>query len=327
MQRREFLYAAGAAGLSVAASRAAHGEPAPTPHPLRVTRSESDRFRLDFAPPDARPLRILQVTDTHFGKRDLVSQVEDQRSFVEIKRMVEQLRPDFIVHTGDFINNDGGPKISFEAIDVFDDLGVPWTHALGNHDIGARSVSDFRQLMKHAAVGEFRGPAGDEYAFRLDIHRPGQSAADYTLFCFDSGFRKPQQRVNREQLEWFAAHMNRDAQQSIATPCLAMIHIPVVEFETMRAANRQQGNYGEKVCFDNDTGDTFAAFQKSARVRGVFSGHDHENDYCGTWEGIELVYGRVGGWSAYGDLPRGGRLIEIDLAAQTYSHRLVFPQA
>ena len=253
--------------------------------------------------------------------------MQDKRSFTEIKRMVDRLRPDFLVHTGDFINNDKGPQISFEAIAVFDDLGVPWTHALGNHDIGARSVGEFRKLMKHAAVGEFRTADGEKYAFRLDIHRPGQSSPDYTLFCFDSGFREPGRRVNRAQLDWFAAHMQHDAEQGVKCPALAMIHIPVVEFEKLRAAERYQGNFGESVCFDNDTGDTFAAFHKAARVRGVFSGHDHKNDYCGTWEDVELVYGRVGGWSAYGELPRGGRLIEIDLAAGRYTHQLVFPKA
>ena len=60
-------------------------------------------------------------------------------------------------------------------------------------------------------------------------------------------------------------------------------------------------------------------------VSVVFSGHDHENDYAGVWQGIELVYGRVGGWSAYGELTRGGRLIELDLAAQAYQHQIVSP--
>jgi hypothetical protein len=328
MQRREFLHAAGSIGLAATLGQpGAANDSSAKRSSLTVERVETDRFALEFSPPEPRSVRILQLTDTHFGNTDLVSQVEDKRSFAEIKRLVERERPDFIVHTGDFINNDKGPKISFEAVEVFDDLGVPWTHVLGNHDIGARSVPEFRKLMKHAAVGEFRGPDGDEYAFRLDLKRAGQSSPDCTLFCFYSGFRDPGRKVSRPQLDWFGDQIRSDAEQEIKSPALAMIHIPVVEFEKLRAAEKHLGNYGERVCFDNDTGDTFTALKRSPRMRGIFSGHDHENDYCGTWEGVELVYGRVGGWSAYGDLPRGGRLIEIDLAAQAYSHKLVFPQA
>lgn len=346
MQRRDFLRAAGAAGLAMgrlgsleAAEQDSPGEnqsTAETPRttPLKppapvvtVRRLESDRFVLDFAPREPRAMRVLQLTDTHFGSRDLKSKVLDKRSFLSIQRLVERHRPDFLVHTGDFINNDQGPQVSLEAIEVFDGLGIPWTHALGNHDIGARSVPELRQPMKRAAVGEFRAPEGPQYAFRFDVLAAGQAAPAFGIYCFDSGYREPNRRVAAPQLSWFAEQMRRDAEQGNRAPALAMIHIPLIEFEKLRAAGQHQGNFGENVCFDNDTGDTFAALHGSQRVKAVFSGHDHKNDYAGLWNGVELVYGRVGGWSAYGDLPRGGRLIELDLTQQTYSHKLVFPDA
>jgi 3',5'-cyclic AMP phosphodiesterase CpdA len=324
MQRREFLQVAGAAGLAVTASTSLP-DTAPANRAITIRREESDRFLLDFSPRERRPLRILQLTDTHFGNSDVVSKVQDRRSFLEIRRLVEEQKPDFLVHTGDFINNDRGADTSFEAIEVFDDLGIPWTHALGNHDIGHRSMEDFRKPMKHASVGEFKVGDKTEYAFRFDITAGGKSDPAFSIFCFDSGFKEPNRRVSQGQLDWFAAQMRRDAADGLKTPALAMIHIPVVEFESLRAADQHKGHFGERVCYDNDTGDTFSAFKKSGRICGVFSGHDHENDYAGLWHGIELVYGRVGGWSAYGDLRRGGRLIEVDLAAQTYSHKIVAP--
>ena len=235
MQRREFLHAAGSISLAATLGQpGAANDSSAKQSSLTVERTETDRFVLEFTPPEPRSVRILQLTDTHFGNTDLVSQVEDKRSFAEIKRLVERERPDFIVHTGDFINNDKGPTISFEAVEVFDDLGVPWTHVLGNHDIGARSVPEFRKLMKHAAVGEFRGPDGDEHAFRLDLKRAGQSSPDCTLFCFYSGFRDPGRKVSRPQLDWFGDQTRSDAEQEIKSPALAMIHIPVVEFEKLR---------------------------------------------------------------------------------------------
>jgi len=335
MRRREFLQAAGAAGFAAAVGTSNQAAAADKPvanqpaaeKAVTVRQTASDRFVLDFKPATPRPLRVLQFTDTHFGTADILAKVQDKRTFTEMQRLVKLHQPDFIVHTGDFINNDQGPKTSFEAIEVFDSLGVPWTHALGNHDIGARSVPEFRQPMKHASVGEFKVGDATEYAFRFDVVTSGSSDPAYSLFCFDSGAQDPNRRVSRPQLDWFEGQMKHDAKEGIKTPALAMIHIPIVEFNKLQSAQLHKGHFGESVCFDNDTGDTFSAFKKSARVKGVFSGHDHKNDYAGVWEGIELVYGRVSGWHAYGDLRRGGRMIEIDLPTQSFSHRLVYPEA
>lgn len=327
MDRRDFLQAAGAGVASVFLGSSANGDEGVAEKEFAIRRVERDRFLIDFSPKSPRTLRILQLTDTHFGSPDAESKEEDKRSFVEITQLVKVHKPDFIVHTGDFINNDGGPLVSFEAIDFLDDLGIPWTHALGNHDIGTRPVSQFRKLMKNASVGEFKGPTKTEFAFRFDITQNGATDPAFSVFCFDSGAHSPDRRVSQPQIDWFDAEMKKDAKDGLKTPALAMIHIPVVEFEKLRAGNKYDGNFGENVCYDDDKGDTFSAFKRSGRIKGVFSGHDHENDYHGLWDGIELVYGRVGGWSAYGDLPRGGRLIEIDLAKQSYSHELAFHQA
>lgn len=333
MQRRGFLKVAGAAGLAKVLGhetlvRAVSGADAPAVDAtaaLKVRRLESDRFVLEFSPDAARPLRILQFTDTHFGSAGENAKRGDQKSFDEIGQLVARERPDFIVHTGDFINNDQGPNVSLEAIEVFDSLGVPWTHALGNHDHGARSTPELRAPMKNAAVGEFRAGDHDEYAFRFDLVTPASTAPAWSIYCFNSGVREPDRKVSRPQLDWFTKQMQQDADEGISAPALAMIHIPVIEFEKMRAAGKSQGHYGERVCFDSDRGETFTALDKNDRVRAVFSGHDHENDYAGLWEGVELVYGRVSGWAAYGDLPRGGRLIEVDPVKQTCTHRIVLP--
>ncbi|MBX3412362.1 MAG: metallophosphoesterase [Pirellulales bacterium] len=332
MQRRGFLKVAGAAGLMstlggfpLVLKAQADETPEATDPALEVRRVESDRFVLEFHPTEPRPLRILQLTDTHFGSVGYQAKENDARSFEELRRLVAQEKIDFVVHTGDFINNDQGLKVSLEAIEFMDSLGIPWTHALGNHDHGMRTTKELRAPMKNASVGEFRSGNRDEYAFRFDLVTPASDAPTWSIYCFDSGFREPNRKVSPAQLEWFAAQMKRDADEGITAPALAMIHIPVIEFEKLRAAELQQGNYGERVCFDSDRGDTFATLDKNDRVRAVFSGHDHENDYSGKWEGVELVYGRVSGWSGYGDLPRGGRLIEVDPAKQTYSHRIVLP--
>jgi hypothetical protein len=133
--------------------------------------------------------------------------------------------------------------------------------------------------------------------------------------------------VTASQLAWFEEQMESDRSRDMTGPVYAMIHIPIVQFERLRESGRYKGRHGEKVCFETDAGETFKTLKRSGRVQAVFSGHDHENTFYGAWEGIELVYGRVGGWSAYGNGPRGGRLIELDWATGRHRHRIVLPEA
>ncbi|MBL9125701.1 MAG: metallophosphoesterase [Planctomycetaceae bacterium] len=330
MQRRDFLKTTGIgvaglasgqlAGGGLSAVFAAEGK---SPTELTVRRAAPDRFELDFRPAAPRPLRILQITDTHFGNPEGEYPRRDERSFELIRQLVAQEKVDLVAHTGDFVNNDRGPKVLWNAVDFMDSLGVPWTHALGNHDIGAVPVDEFRAKSRSGLFGEFEQDGKKHYAFRFDVVSGGQPA--YGIYVFDSGFKNPLKFVSAPQLEWFARQMQDDEQRQLTIPAIALIHIPVVEFEKLRAAGEFNGIYGETVCCETDSGKTFAEFEKSRRVQAIFSGHDHENDYRGAWNGIELVYGRVSGYSGYGDLDRGGRLIEIDVEQGTYRHRLVFP--
>jgi 3',5'-cyclic AMP phosphodiesterase CpdA len=322
MRRRTFLKLAGASLVGVGAAgrgRAAAAEPE-----LAVHQLASDRFELRFAPAEARPLRLLQITDTHFGNPESDFHAKDQRSFDLIRRLVDQQRIDFVVHTGDFINNDRGDSVRWDAVDFMNDLPVPWTHTLGNHDIGALPTEAYRARQRNAAFGYFDADGQREYAFRLDVVTPDTSRCATTLYCFDSGHAVGNKHVNAAQLEWFAAQREADRANGTDSLALVMVHIPMIEFESLRAEGDFRGIFGEGVCFESDQGKTFQTLKQSPRVKAVFSGHDHLNDYAGTFDGLELVYGRVTGWSGYGHLLRGARLIEIDPRAQHYRHKIVF---
>jgi pre-mRNA-splicing factor SYF1 len=49
-------------------------------------------------------------------------------------------------------------------------------------------------------------------------------------------------------------------------------------------------------------------------IRGVFCGHDHNNDFYGDYYGISLYYGRKTGYGGYGPpsgMLRGTRVLEF----------------
>ncbi|MBX9788231.1 MAG: metallophosphoesterase family protein [Pirellulales bacterium] len=333
MQRRDFLRNTAATGIALSLRSAGNfsgaAEPQETTPPVAVSsvlsieRLDTDHFRLVFRPAEPRSLRILQITDTHFGNPEAEHQERDARTFELLRRLLAAERPDLIAHTGDFINNDRGDKISFAAVEVLDSLGVPWTHALGNHDVGHVPTDEYYKLPRQALLGYFDRGGQRQRAARYDVVAGNEHPA-FTLYAFDSGFEMPRKHVGPPQLEWFAEQLARDRKAELDCPQIALVHIPVREFEQLRASEQFSGIFGEQVCFESDEGVAFDAFRRCGRLRAVFSGHDHENDYCGLRDGVELVYGRVTGYSGYGDLPRGARLIELDPATGSYSHRLVF---
>jgi len=61
-------------------------------------------------------------------------------------------------------------------------------------------------------------------------------------------------------------------------------------------------------------------------IRAVFSGHDHNNDYHGFLEGVNLVYGRKTGFGGYGppiSMRRGARLLTFKEFIDPYGNYIV----
>ena len=89
------------------------------------------------------------------------------------------------------------------------------------------------------------------------------------------------------------------------------MHIPVVEFDDAKKAGLAVGHKDEIVCAPVKNTGLVEALLNESTVRHIFVGHDHDNDFTADWQGMNLYYGRITGYNAYGDLPRGGRLIEL----------------
>lgn len=295
---------------------------------LLFERPASDRYVVRFTPRVGRPLRIVQFTDTHFHPSPTTN-----RSMALVRGIVERERPDLVVHTGDFVNNDSRGPVEWVALDAMNDLPAPWTLCFGNHDYpvhaaeGSRSLESIHGSIAHGLQGCVDGPGGRHYCWRYDLHAGDAPKPAAALFFFQVGHAAGDRRISAPQLEWFARQMEADSAAGIPCPVTVFVHIPLREYHDLFESGGAGGTKAENVCFDSDTGDSFAAFSRSGRVVAVFCGHDHVNDYHGDWKGIDLAYGRVSGWGGYGppEWDRGGRLLEIDLGMPrpTPVHRVV----
>lgn len=292
----------------------------------KVVRVAADRFDLIVDQPG--PVRILQLTDTHFGRTDEKHLASDALSRKLIRKLVDEQKPALVFHTGDFINNDL-EKPDHSVIGFMNDLGTPWSLVFGNHDHsqgkeGSITLDEYYQRLENHATGYIESNGQREYAYRIDV-RQGKGAPAFSLFGFNCGGPATTMKVTDGQIAWLKAQLEKDKSAGHSQPILVMQHIPTVEYKTLYEAKAATGRQGEKVCFESDSGSVFDTYRESGRVRAVFCGHDHVNDYLGLHREILLAYGRVSGWSGYGDWQRGGRAIDLNLKDRTFRTRVVLP--
>ena len=337
MRRRRFLGLSSVTGLAVTRALSVGGFHAPARADeggsrlgdLLVHRRQSDRSEIRFTPDRDRPLRLLQITDTHFHPS-----ASTDRTAASIRAIVATEKPDLVIHTGDFVNNDARGPVEWKGLEIMNDLPVPWTLCFGNHDYpvnqgeGSLSLDEIHGRIAHGLQGHHDAPTGRHYCYRYDL-LPGDAAKPKaSLFFFQVGYAEGDRKISLPQLEWFDREMAADVEREVDAPITVFVHIPLVEYHRLFERGPVEGVKGENVCFDSDKGESFARFARTKRVVGVFCGHDHVNNYHGDWEGTDLTYGRVSGWGAYGppEWQRGGRLVELDLAAPRPlpRHREVF---
>lgn len=92
------------------------------------------------------------------------------------------------------------------------------------------------------------------------------------------------------------------------------MHIPMIEYVHLYNDYNFFGHAEEAVCCQSVNTGLFGALKEQPCVNWVSVGHDHNNDYFGNYEGVNLAYGRKGGYGCYGPsypMQRGARVFEV----------------
>jgi 3',5'-cyclic AMP phosphodiesterase CpdA len=258
---------------------------------------------------DPAKFRILQVTDIHYFDKD--NTPVNDGSLELIDAMLKQSSPDMVMITGDlWLNNDEGlgEQHMRYLIPRFEAWGIPWAYTWGNHDL----MTDFS--VGHKCFGEAKN----------SLYRGAETNGDYTidvvtargkrvgqLVCLNTGT----QGMGEEQRAWLKKLAETDGE---AVPRLAFFHIPLKQYATVWDSGAAAGLKGEGVCSEKEDGSSLALL-KGLGVKACFCGHDHVNDYSGTMDGVELVYGRATGGYGREDVEKGGKVIDLNCEAGTYS--------
>lgn len=266
--------------------------------------------------------KVVQFTDIHWDPKS--PGCDTTRN--TILSVLKQEKPDIAILTGDVVTDNPARKGWEAIVKIFEDAKMPFAVTMGNHDAEPQYMSKkdiYDLLMRSPFFVGSHGPEG--------IHGHGQHVipvyggknkdkAEALLYCIDSNDYPETDELGHydwihfDQIAWYREQSKHYTQLNAGKPlpALAFFHIALPEYRNLMNRKDTWGKCDEgEVCAADINSGMFASFAECKDVMGVFVGHDHDNDFIGQEKAICLAYGRVTGTDAYGDLVRGGRVIEM----------------
>ena len=305
--------------------------------------------------------KIMQITDIQ-DAADV-----DAETLRFIGAALDSEKPDLVVLTGDQVkgyasslkgekNAPNVEKTIRQICAPFEERGIPFTLAFGNHDIQA--VPAQRQLAWYqespmCAAEDAPGLSG--CGNHNLVIEGGDGRPALNIYMLDShgnaglGGYLP---LEPDQIEWYRA--TRESLRERAgdyVPSLLFQHVPVEAMYQLLTAHdkrvkgsirgfagfkgkfytldqskvRPGGRHLETLCVPESDAGLFAAALEKGEMLGMFFGHDHKNSFAGPVDGVDLGYCPGCGFAAYGDgVWRGVRVFEIEEAdPRAYQTRVI----
>lgn len=274
--------------------------------------------------------KIVQFTDVHY----VPNNPKSKAAIHLIEKVLDLENPDLVVLTGDIVT--GRPaRIGWDSVlDPILRRNIPFIVTLGNHDdeqdLSRRQVAELvtsyplnlNTVRVDSVTGYLNG------VFPVLGHLSDKPAL--LLYGLDSNSYSSIQAIKGyawftpDQIEcynlWSRYYTGLNGGKPI--PALAFFHIPLPEYRVAYniRENRQSGKRRERECAPELNTGMYATMLLNGDVMGMFTGHDHGNDYIALYNGIALAYGRFsGGKTTYTKTSNGARVIEIREGVRGFS--------
>lgn len=277
--------------------------------------------------------KILQLTDTQLWTKS-----DDNKATLEIiKKTIKEVKPDFVIHTGDNVSGLLSDLLLKDLIKTMDETGVPWASVYGNHDGEGRADLNWQdeKYMNSPKCMYMPGPSNISGNGNYVINVTENGKAIQSMIFMDSHAKRAYDNdesgydyINYDQIMWYEWVINQSTKQNDGKvlPSMLFFHIPLPEFETALAPHMKADEYtlipenegfgmmGEKVSAPKINSGLFNKVKELGSTKEIFVGHDHSNSATITYEGVRLSYGVKTGPSPepWNDaVEYGGKLITI----------------
>lgn len=271
---------------------------------------EEELPKLQYAPDGT--FRIVQITDLH---------LKEAPYYYMIANSLIMDKPDLVVFTGDMVFDAPADSLLLLALEPVVKLGCKFALTFGNHDhefgVSNEELYDLARKVP-GCVMPARGEGDSGLDYSVPIWSKDGSKIESVLYMIDSHDYSRIEGVDgygvieKVQIKKYEKTSARYTRQNHGKPLpsLAFFHIPLPEFDSAWEDENtfHIGQKQEEVCCPEVNTGMFDAFKKRGDVMGVFCGHDHDNDYAVSKDGIVLAYGRFSGANTvYNHLPKGSR--------------------
>ncbi|MFL0251534.1 metallophosphoesterase family protein [Clostridium neuense] len=256
--------------------------------------------------------KIIQFTDLHLSPKS------DSKTIELMNSILDSEKPDLVILTGD--NVDGRYCNSSQAVKCISDISKPiesrkihWAVTLGNHDTEHDGIERAEMMRLYSNYKYNVGKVGD---YNILIKKSNGIGAAFNLYMIDSGSYNlgGYGYIKQEQVSWYLKTALKLKILYHKLPSIMFFHIPLQEYKNVSKTLNIIGECNENECVQSANTGMFHALVKMNDVKGVFVGHDHNNDYISKLNGIILGYGRCTGYDAYSknNYERGARVFLLN---------------
>jgi len=290
-----------------------------------IRKISDDRFEVEITRDNNLPVTILQVTDLHLGGTGEGKWKKDLITFQRIRKLVETYNPDMIAITGDLLTGEKpfGALLAAYAMNFFDSFKRPWMYVFGNHDpeggFGRSDIAEVFAESEWAILGKHfvDNKHKEKYDYVTNVTIKGEKHPSWQIFGFDSGSEVGFKSIKNDQLDWYRRVSVKSTEEyDRKIRAIAIFHIPLIEYQYLKndKSIKMYGENKEEVCYEEDDGIVYKTFLDVGNIEATFCGHDHYNNYWGTYKGgIILAYGYISGEATNYAWPPGGKLITLPL--------------
>lgn len=286
-----------------------------------------------------RELKIMQLSDIHIGG-GWISFNKDRKAINAVAAMIDGEKPDLVVLTGDQVypvpvqSGTFNNKLSTELlIALMEQLQVPWTAVLGNHD------SEIYSYYSREEIGKMYSDESLEYCLFSNGPENVDGIGNHYVQVKDTSGKITQQlifmdshsytkedplgilwkydNIRQNQVDWYENIITQAQNNNPDVKSVAFFHIPLAEYRDAYTEIRENSGRAEFISGAVREKDPYIycginndlLFEKAVELgstKAFFCGHDHDNNVIMKYEDVDLVYGYSVDYLAYTGISKRG---------------------